>query len=261
MTISTTMGNKLLSLIKNILLPLVFFLALYWLVAVLVKNPLILPEPPAIVGALLSLLLTADYWMALLMTLLRVLLGLFLGTAVGALLGASLFLVPGIGSLVRPLLTVIRATPVASFVVLAWSFTGSHLLPVLIATLMVIPIVADALVRGLSAQDSELLEVAELYSLSPWRRFCVLRFPAALPHFMGAVSSSMGFAWKAGIAAEVLVATARSIGKEVYYAKLYLETPALWAYTLTIVAVSILLEFLVKKTLLLKEGRGEACRP
>jgi NitT/TauT family transport system permease protein len=114
---------------------------------------------------------------------------------------------------------------------------------------MVTPIVADELSTGLSNPDCPLEEMSDLFGFSPWRRFLTWKLPSALPYFFGAITTSVGFAWKAGIAAEILAATFRSVGREIYQAKLYLEIDKLWAYTLTVVVFSVILEFSVKKTL------------
>ena len=71
-------------------------------------------------------------------------------------------------------------------------------------------------------------------------RYCYL--PAILPFFLSAISSALGFAWKSGIAAEVLGRPARAIGSQIYDSKIYLETPDLFAWTLVVILLSVLLE-------------------
>ena len=55
----------------------------------------------------------------------------------------------------------------------------------------------------------------------------------------------MGLAWKAGIAAEVMVSPASGIGAELYNAKIYLESADLFAWTAVIVIISMILEKLL----------------
>jgi NitT/TauT family transport system permease protein len=167
----------------------------------------------------------------------------------GMLIGILIHLFPAAAILLRPLLTVVRSTPVASFVILVWSFTGSAALPFVIAALMVAPIVADELATGLATTDRALDEMTALFGFSPYRRFIVYRLPAALPYLFGAVTTSVGFAWKAGVAAEILAATARSVGREIYFSKLTLAIDELWAWTVAVVILSLILELIVKKTL------------
>ncbi|MBO5898784.1 MAG: hypothetical protein J6R04_07220, partial [Clostridia bacterium] len=71
--------------------------------------------------------------------------------------------------------------------------------------------------------------------------------PAVLPYFLSACESSIGLAWKAGVAAEVLALPALSIGKQLYESKLYLETTDLFAWTLVVIVLSLLLEWLTRR--------------
>ena len=241
--------DRLLKFTAKALLPLLFWGGVIWLIALLLDKPFLLPTPPAILSALWGLCGTGGFWGAIALSLLRVLGGLAIGVVAGMLIGILVHLFPAAAILLRPLLTVVRSTPVASFVILVWSFTGSAALPFVIAALMVAPIVADELATGLATTDRALDEMTALFGFSPYRRFIVYRLPAALPYLFGAVTTSVGFAWKAGVAAEILAATARSVGREIYFSKLTLAIDELWAWTVAVVILSLILELIVKKTL------------
>ena len=63
-----------------------------------------------------------------------------------------------------------------------------------------------------------------------------------LPFFRTACASALSLGWKAGIAAEVLTVPKMSIGRMISEAKLYLLTPELFAWTLTVIILSLLLQ-------------------
>jgi NitT/TauT family transport system permease protein len=62
----------------------------------------------------------------------------------------------------------------------------------------------------------------------------------------------LGLGWKAGIAAEVLTVPKQSMGRMISEAKLYLMTEELFAWTLTVIVLSLLLQ---KMMLRLMKGR------
>ena len=62
------------------------------------------------------------------------------------------------------------------------------------------------------------------------------------PHLLSALRVGVGFAWKAGIAGEVIAIAPRSIGYALYTAKTQLEMPALFAWTGYIILLSMALE-------------------
>ncbi|MEG1016645.1 MAG: nitrate ABC transporter permease, partial [Oscillospiraceae bacterium] len=65
------------------------------------------------------------------------------------------------------------------------------------------------------------------------------------PFFTSACCAGLGLCWKAGVAAEVIGLTRASLGEALYNSKIFLDIPALFAYTLIIVLVSFALEKLM----------------
>ena len=79
--------------------------------------------------------------------------------------------------------------------------------------------------------------------------------PHCLPYFSAGALTSLGLAWKAGIAAEVLCTPNHSIGKQVYDAKVYMETAEVFAWTLVVILLSLALEKLLKHCLERRDRR------
>ena len=139
-------------------------------------------------------------------------------------------------------MTLVKSTPVASFIILALIWLGRGILPAFISGLMVLPVVWANVSAGIAAQDPQLLELAKVYSFPRERVLRRITIPTVLPYFRSALSSALGLGWKAGIAAEVLTVPQNSIGKMIYESKLYLETTSLFAWTLTVILLSLVIE-------------------
>lgn len=88
--------------------------------------------------------------------------------------------------------------------------------------------------------------MADLFKVSLLRRIVYIYVPQILPYVLSASSLAIGMAWKSGIAAEIIGLAKNSIGNELYKAKIYLLTPELFAWTIVIVALSILCEIIIK---------------
>lgn len=224
---------------------LLFWLALWALLARLVGRELLLPSPARVLRALVSLASTEVFWQNVARSLLRVTAGLVLATVLGVLLAALTQASRLARALLAPLMTLIKSTPVASFIILALVWLGRDIVPLCITALMVLPVVWANVSAGLAGQDKELLELARVYRLPRRRVLRRITVPAVLPHFQAALRSALGMGWKAGIAAEVLTVPQVSIGRRLYEAKLYLETAELFAWTLTVVLLSLLIEKLL----------------
>lgn len=142
-------------------------------------------------------------------------------------------------------MAVIKAVPVASFIILALVWLDSRSLSFFISALMVFPPVYLNVLEGLCRTDRQLLEMARVFRVPLSRRLRYIALPQVLPYFRTALSLALGLCWKAGAAAEVIGLPAGTIGERLYTAKVYFQTPDLFAWTLAIVAVSVLAERLL----------------
>ena len=219
-----------------------FWLAVWALAAVLVGKELLLPSPAQVLRCLFRLADSAEFWRTVFRSILRVLSGILAATVLGVLLAVLTEHSKVCRLLLAPLMTVIKSTPVASFIILALVWLGRDILPVVITGLMVLPVVWANVSAGIAGQDQQLLEMAAVYRLSRLHILRHITVPSVLPYFRSALSSALGLGWRAGIAAEVLTVPPLSIGKRIYEAKLYLETTELFAWTLTVILLSLLIE-------------------
>ena len=218
------------------------WLLLWQLASMAVGLPLLLPSPLAVLLRLGQLCTGADFWLTVASSLLRILLGFLLGVLFGTALAGLCWRFRLIDALARPLLGVLKSTPVASFIILALVWVRTTWLATVISFIMVLPLIYANVREGIDSADRQLLEMAQVFRLSRRKTFRYCYLPAILPFFLSAVSSALGFAWKSGIAAEVLGRPARAIGSQIYDSKIYLETPDLFAWTLVVILLSVLLE-------------------
>ncbi|MBQ9116665.1 MAG: ABC transporter permease subunit [Clostridia bacterium] len=220
---------------------------LVWQVAAMaVGLEAILPTPLACLKALIAMLPKGSFWVAVAFTLGRIICGYVVGCVVGAVMGIAAYFVPAVGALLRPFMSVVRATPVVSFALLAWLWLSPKGVPILISSLMVIPVVFGNVCAGLESHSSQLREVAYVYGFSPVECMKNLFLPAVLPYFFAGCLTALGLSWKAGVAAEMLVVTENSIGMGLYDSKQYFEHADLFAWTAVAVMLSFLFEWVVK---------------
>ena len=208
------------------LLPPAFWLGAWQLAAYLVErsvegrgNELLLPYPATVLAALLRLSGNVTFWETVFASLLRILAGLALGVALGGVLAGLTCASRWCDRLLSPAIRVIRATPVVSFILLVQLWTGRDNVPVVIAALMVLPVVWENLSRGIRETDPQLLELARAYRFSNVKTMRLIYLPS-----------------------------------EIYISKLALEIPDLFAWTVVVVALSLLLEKLLR--LVLQQEKG-----
>ncbi len=110
---------------------------------------------------------------------------------------------------------------------------------------MVLPVIYTNILQGILSTDHKLIEMAQVFRLSLWKRIRFIYIPALMPYLVTAASIGLGFCWKSGVAAEVIGQPLHSIGGELSEAKLNLMIPELFAWTAVIILVSTLFEKLV----------------
>lgn len=237
----------------HMLLPPAFWLGAWQLGARLVElhvqgrgNELLLPYPATVLTALLRLAGVPLFWETVLASLLRILAGMIIGTGLGAGLAVLTCLSPWCDRLLSGPIRVIRATPVASFILLVLLWTDRSFVPTVISALMVLPVVWANLARGIRETDRQLLELARAYRFSAPKTVKLIYLPSLRPYFLSSITTAMGLAWKSGVAAEVLCTPRPAIGTQIYNTKLYLEVPDLFAWTAVVVILSLLLETLLR---------------
>lgn len=234
---------KTLKKIGRALLVAAFWLGVWALAAHQFGKPLLFPSPLAVLKTLWELLGTKDFYTATANSLINIFGGMISAIFCACALAALTAKVHLVRELIHPVMALIKATPVASFIILMLLFLGPLKVPAFITFLIVLPIVWTNLDEGIENIDPQLKEVAKIYRFSLAKRLRVLILPSVKPYFLSACKTSIGLAWKAGVAAEIIAMPKDTIGTMIGEAKLYIMSAEMFAWTLTVVLLSLAIEF------------------
>lgn len=235
-----------------------FWLAAWQLASMAVDSRIVLVGPAEVACRLAELVCQGDFWVSMGLSLGRVATGFGLAVVAGVALAAWASRSRVVEGLLAPLVGAVKATPVASFVVLLLMWVSSRRLSVAVSFLMAFPILYTNVLAGVRQTDPALLEMADVFGVSGWARVRTVYAAQVVPYLRAGLSLAMGLSWKSGIAAEVIGLPAPSIGIHLYDAKVYLDTPDLLACTVVIVALSVGLEALLGRLLDWAQARWEA---
>ena len=223
-------------------LSVIFWIGLWQAVSMQGMLGIFIASPWQTVCRFAELCLTSSFWKALIYTTGRILTGFFLAVAAGTILGALTAGLEWLDIFLMPVMRLIRTVPVVSFVILALILVSSKYLTQLISFLMALPVVYMNVKSGIGQMDASLEEMARTFRVPLRRKIWFLYLPQVMPSFETGTALAFGFAWKSGIAAEVIGIPTGSVGERLQQAKVYLNTPDLFAWTLAVVLVSVLLE-------------------
>ena len=160
---------------------LVFWIIVWALASAAVNQELLLPGPLQVARRLAAFAGTVDFWLTLGRSILRVLTGILTAVILGVLAGLLTHRSILARELLSPVMTLLKSTPVASFIILALVWLGRSIVPVFIAGLMVLPVVWANTAAGLVGIDPQLLEMAKVYGLPRQRVLHRIVWPSLLP--------------------------------------------------------------------------------
>lgn len=235
------MKNKLIKILE-FTLPILFWGAIWQVLALIIDHPFLLPGIPETFTSLVEIVTKKAFFKTVFLSILRVLAGLLLGTALGVIFAALSYYFRWIKVLFSPFVSVVKATPIATVIILFWILFSGDLLVILIAVLMVLPIVWQNVLDGFGSIDRELIEVADVYQFSFPKRMKVLILPALSKYLIPAIITSTGLAWKAVISAEIIAYVKNSIGQLINDAKTSFDTSTVFAWTFIVIVLSLILE-------------------
>ncbi len=212
-------------------------------------NNFLFPYPHQVIKKLFELIGTASYYLSTMSSLIRISFSTVVAIIVG--IGTAIFAskFSFLNDLLKPLLATIKSVPVTVFVFILYIifYRFIALTSMVITFLIVFPIVFANIYEGIKNIDKDLWEVCSVYKIPFSKRLKSLYLPSVMPYFVSALTTSIGLAWKAGIAAEAICPPDNSMGLHILYAKQYIENDELFAWALTLVVINIILELIFKK--------------
>ena len=241
-----------------ILLSVLFWFALWEIIARIVDSRVILPTASETLRTLWHLLFKAEFYTSIFFSFVRIFIGFLLGFIIGVVSGILTNHSKVFDYIISPIMTVARSTPVASIIIILWFivgesfFLGKDGIPIIIGALMVMPVIYQSTYNGLSNTSEMLCEVGFVFEFNWIKKVRYIIFPSLRKFLIPGLLTSTGLAWKAGIAAEIITLTKNSIGKNISNAKNSWEGAEMLAWTLTVIFLSIIIEstlkYFLKKT-------------
>ncbi|WP_035799501.1 ABC transporter permease [Butyrivibrio sp. NC3005] len=237
---------------------ILIWIIIWQLLAMYLNSDILLSSPLQAAVCLFSMMKTQSYWSAVFFSFFRIMSGFVLAVTVGILFCVLSYISSVLRDFISFPISVVKSTPVASFIILVLIWIPSKNISVFISFLMAFPIIYTNLLQGLYQMDEKMLELSKIFRLSFIKQVRYIYIPHVLPFFKAACMTSLGLCVKSGVAAEIIGLPKGSIGENLYEAKIYLSTPEMFAWTVTIIVLGIIMEkivmMLINKIVMKLEG-------
>lgn len=238
--------NKIL----NLILPLITIacILLLWSVAAYsVGSKYILPTVPETVEALLLLLTEQKFYLAFSLTLLRSVIAFLLSFFIASVCAFLAHKNQKVERVVLTLMSILRALPTVSIVVLLLFWTNNQIAPVIVTMLVVMPTTYTHIKSAFDSIDKTTIEAGMVDGADRLQSFIEIEFPQIAPAVMSAIGSGLSLNFKLMVAAEVLSATVKSLGNMLNIANYNSEIASLLAMVIVAVLFGIIVEFVFNK--------------
>lgn len=228
---------------------LVALLVAAWQFAALRMPAFVLPGPLRVIEALDALVHSETFFTDLGATLYRVLAGFLIAVAVGGPLGIVLGSNPRVARFFEPVLSIVNTVSSAIWAVFAIIWFGiSNTTTIFVVFMTAMPLILTNVWQGARTVDAQHVELARSFHMSRAQIMRKIFVPTVLPHLFAGARLAFGFGWRVSLVAET-IGSSSGIGYRLRQAADLVQTDQVFAWTLTLVVLMLLLEAGVLKPL------------
>src|SRR5689334_19573449 len=207
-------------------------------------NPLFVPSPSKIYGALYELFADGRIWPHLEATFTAALVGLALGIIVGIVLGVIAALIPPVAELLEPVMTLLNAIPRVVLAPLFVIWLGIELASkIALAFILVAVVIFFTVYGGIRQVDRKLVERIVTLGGSRWDLVRHVYLPSVAAWVLGNLKVAVGFAFTGACVGE-FVAASRGLGYLLSFAQSTYNSALMFALIMLIMAVVLVIFFL-----------------
>lgn len=232
-------------------------LLIFWeLGAKYFNSQFILPDPISVFRDALVLFTNPSFLHNLIATFMRGIVAFFISLGISFILGFSSGLSRTFNIALIPIMSIIKSTPVVSFILIALLWFGSSQVPIFVSVLMTLPVMTESIQQGVKNIDKTLIDMTYVYKIPRWKRLVYVRLPSIMPFFLAGTGSSLGLTWKVVVAGEILSSPRYGLGSAMQAAKIQLETQRVFSLTAVAILLSILTEFIFNALIRFSKRHG-----
>jgi NitT/TauT family transport system permease protein len=216
---------------------------LVWVIAYhVVQNDYIVPSVWNTIKALGECFKRASFWLALWNTFIRTIIA-FLISFVLSLLVASLSTLSKVfKAIIKPFVVLLRTLPTLAVILILLVWTTPKVAPIIVTVLVLFPVMLAQFEGAIGDIDGGIVEMANVYGIGKRERLFKIYLPLISPNIISQIGANMSLGLKIMISAEVLAATAQSLGGQMQQARSFVEMPTLAALTLVAILLGLVLD-------------------
>lgn len=230
---------------KNSIYAIVAIIVIYVALSLIIQKEYILPNFYDILLSLKNIIFSKSFLIIVFTTIYRTLIGLIISFIVAIVLAFLAYFKKGIRDFLNPIYVMFKTIPNITYIIVALIWLGRNGSAILVSSLVVFPIFYNSLLSALLIIDEELIEVTNLYDISDIYKIKKVYLPLIRNDIITSLSNCCSLGFKVSIMAEILAQVKSGIGKELYFAKANFMMADIFAWTIIIILISTLVDYLL----------------
>ncbi|BCR36448.1 ABC transporter permease [Mariniplasma anaerobium] len=215
---------------------------LWYIIYLIVDHPLLIPPISKVIETFFKMLIESSFLNALWHTAFRLIISLLISSVCGISLGYLSAKNKSVELVLRPHVTILKTIPVISVIIIMYILVGYQIAPYVITFFMIFPIFYQATYQGIKAINQDLLDVYHLEMENRYLEFKYVYLQNIKDYLILASYQSFGLGFKVLVTSEFITQTQNSIGKLLYQAKVNLAYDYVFAITILLIIITVLVE-------------------
>ena len=217
--------------------PFIILIIMWQCFAMTVNRQVIIPYPAEVLAKMMAYGQNIQFYISLLYTLLRIIAGLIIASLIGITLAFASYDHQYIEANLSPIVAFFQTIPQISYIIILLVWFSSKTALMIIIVMMLFPVFYTNCLHGLKGIDQDLKDVIILYHHPMLYNVTKVYLPLMRHHINAAVDTCIPLSIKVGVMSEIFVSSANGIGKELYLARINIDTAAIFALTIDMVII------------------------
>lgn len=224
------------------------FVILLWVIfSNIIDNRIILPKIKDVLLQLWDLLTNSRTYVIIVTTLSRLLITIIISLLLSIIMAVFSLISINYRNFLTGIVAIMRSIPVASIIVILLIIFGNSKSPLIITFFVTFPIQYEAIYINFKTIDKEIVDDIKTISNINLKVIKEVFIPIKSVNILSSIVSSIGLGFKVMVMSEVISQPNNTIGKEILYNKEMLLMNNVFAWTLIILVLVILIEVLLKQ--------------
>ena len=227
---------------KEHLITTISIIILWLFLAIKINNDIIMPNPINVFQVMIDLFFSSYFYMAIIFTVKRVMIGLFFSLSLSILIACFSSVSNKFKRLFEPINIMAKTIPNISYIIIILIWFGSEISVSIVTFLILFPMFYSHLLLSLNKINDETKKLLTVYKISNKEKLFKIYFPMIFPDIINELKLGFSLGFKVSIMAEILGQVKFGLGKLLYIAKIDLDMSMIFALTIYIIAISVVIE-------------------